>query len=70
MYAAAGTCIGNVNIQIDAGTNEDAQIALEDHLNTPAGGSGVMVRTGSLDNRGKIDIYVDPISGKHDDTVR
>ena len=65
---AAGTCIGNVNIQIDAGTNEGAQIALEDYLNTPDRGSGVMVRTGSLDSRGKIDIYVDLISGKHDDT--
>jgi hypothetical protein len=62
---SAGTCIGNVNIKISAGTNEAAQIALEDYLDTPDGGSGVMVRTGSLDARGKIDIYVDVLSGKH-----
>jgi hypothetical protein len=60
-----GTCIGNVNIQITAGTNEAAQIALEDYLDTPDGGSGVMIRTGSLDARGKIDIYVDLVSGKY-----
>jgi len=66
--AQAGTCLGNVNIQISAGTNEAAQIALEDHLSTPADGTGVMIRTGSLDARKKIDIYVDVISGKKSDT--
>ena len=66
--AAEGTCVGNVNIQITAGTNEAAQISLEDHLTTPNSGSGVMVRTGSLDARKKIDIYVDVISGKKSDT--
>ena len=57
--SASGACIGNINVQITAGTNESAQFAVEDHLITPGMGQGVIVRTGIFDNRRKLDIYVD-----------
>lgn len=54
-----GTCLGNIIVHIDGGTNERAQVAIEDYLDTPDSGQGVMVRTGTLDARSKIDTYVD-----------
>lgn len=57
--ANEGGCLGNIKVHIDGGTNDRAQIAIEDYLDTPASGQGVMVRTGTLDIRKKFDNYVD-----------
>ncbi|RLA58243.1 MAG: hypothetical protein DRQ78_12375 [Epsilonproteobacteria bacterium] len=54
-----GTCVGNITIHIDGGTNERAQVSLEDYLPTPTSGQGVLVRSGQLDLRKKMDSYVD-----------
>lgn len=54
-----GECLGNITVHIDGGTNERAQVAIEDYLDTPDSGQGVMVRTGQLDARSKFDTYVD-----------
>lgn len=56
---AEGTCVGNILVTIDGGSNQRAEIVLEEHLTTPTAGTGVMVRTGSLDARSKIDTYVE-----------
>ncbi len=58
-----GTCVGNIVVTIDAATNERAEIVVEDHLTTPTSGSGVLVRTGQTDVRGKIDTYVETNDG-------
>lgn len=57
--ASEGKCLGNVTVHIDGGTNDRAQVAIEDYLDTPASGQGVLVRTGQLDVRKKFDNYVD-----------
>ncbi|RLA58244.1 MAG: hypothetical protein DRQ78_12380 [Epsilonproteobacteria bacterium] len=54
-----GTCVGSILVTIDAATNERAEVIIEDHLNTPNSGVGVLVRTGKLDVRSKIDTYID-----------
>jgi len=54
-----GACVGNIVVTIDAATNERAVVIIEDHLNTPSSGVGVLVRTGQLDVRSKIDAYID-----------
>ncbi len=57
--AGEGECVGNILVQIDGGTNERAEVIVEDLLsNTPTSGSGVLVRTGDLDARKKMDAYV------------
>lgn len=53
-----GTCIGQIVVKIDGGTNERAEIIVEEHLTTPASGYGVLVRTGQLDARSKLDAYI------------
>lgn len=58
-----GTCIGQITVQIDAGTNERAEVIIEDYLSTPSSGTGVLVRTGQLDARSKLDAYVQTESG-------
>lgn len=54
-----GKCLGNITVHIDGGTNDRAQVAIEDYLDTPVSGQGVLVRTGQLDVRKKFDNYVD-----------
>lgn len=54
-----GTCIGHILVHIPGGSNQSAQFAIEDYLQTPKSGQGVIVRTGQLDVRKKFDIYVD-----------
>jgi len=54
-----GTCIGHITVHIPGGTNKGAQFAIEDYLDTPKKGHGVIVRTGQLDVRSKFDIFVD-----------
>ncbi len=54
-----GECIGNITVHIDGGTNQRAQVSIEDYLPTPTSGNGVLVRSGQLDLRKKIDSYVD-----------
>ena len=61
--ANAGTCVGNIVVHIDGGTNERVEVVVEDHLLTPIAGQGVMVRTGQLDVRKKFDAYVERNSG-------
>ncbi|MEE9493138.1 MAG: hypothetical protein V3W04_07145 [Gammaproteobacteria bacterium] len=59
-----GECIGSIDVHIDGGTNERAEVVIEDLLNTPHWGQGIVVRTGQLDKRSKIDIYVDRFTGR------
>ncbi len=54
-----GTCIGHITVHIPGGSNKGAQFAIEDYLDTPKKGQGVIVRTGQLDVRSKFDIFVD-----------
>jgi len=54
-----GTCIGHISVHIPGGSNQGAQFAIEDYLDTPRKGQGVIVRTGQLDVRSKFDIFVD-----------
>ncbi len=54
-----GDCLGNIKVHIDGGTNHRAQVAIEDYLDTPTSGQGIVVRTGQLDARKKFDNYVD-----------
>lgn len=54
-----GTCIGHIAVHIPGGSNQGAQFAIEDYLDTPRKGQGVIVRTGHLDVRSKFDIFVD-----------
>ncbi len=54
-----GTCIGHIKVSIPGGVNKGAQFAIEDYLNTPKYGQGVIVRTGQLDVRSKFDLFVD-----------
>jgi len=56
-----GTCIGNITVHIDGGSNARAQISIEDYLPTPTSGQGVLVRSGQLDLRKKMDSYVDVV---------
>ena len=63
----AGSCIGSVDVHIDGGTNERAEVVFEDLLTTPVSGQGVLIRTGQLDVRKKFDSYVqvtDPGTGE------
>jgi len=53
-----GTCIGHIEVHIDGGTNERAELIIEDYLSTPSSGTGVLVRTGNLDARSKLDAYI------------
>jgi hypothetical protein len=54
-----GECLGNITVHIDGGTNHRAQIAIENYLDTPSFGQGVLVRTGQLDVRKKFDNFID-----------
>ncbi len=58
-----GTCIGQILVHIDGGTNERIEVAIEDYLTTPTTGTGVLVRTGELDVRKKIDAYIQTEKG-------
>ncbi|MEE9342200.1 MAG: hypothetical protein V3V12_01040 [Gammaproteobacteria bacterium] len=61
-----GVCIGSIDVHIDGGTNERAEVVIDDLLNTPNWGQGIVVRTGQLDKRKKIDVYVDwNTGGRH-----
>lgn len=53
-----GSCIGQIVVHIDGGTNERVEIIVEDYLTTPNNGTGVLVRTGNLDARKKLDAYI------------
>lgn len=56
--ADKGACIGHIDVHIDGGTNERVELIIEDYLSTPSSGTGVLVRTGNMDARKKLDAYI------------